>query len=173
MQIDIYSLKDKVRLSHVLCEHFSEAAAVCLDYFNHEQGVSLVIQGDINEHFELFWEKTTEEIRDSRTDLKATVEQGACCLAMLAVTQFSGYEIVKQSVQGTGFDFWLKEKQGTSQGIFHAILEISGILEGSQAQINQRIKLKEKQAEQSKDLNLVTFVIVVEFSKPSLIILKK
>jgi len=76
-------------------------------------------------------------------------------------------------VQGTGFDFWLKEKQSSSKGIFHAILEISGILEGNQAQINQRIKLKKKQAEQSKDLNLVTFVVVVEFSKPSLTILKK
>jgi len=95
MQIDVYSLKEKIKFSHVLCEHFSEATAVCLDYFNHKQGVSLAIQGNINGNFELFWQKTTEEIRDSRTDLKVTVEQGACCLAMLVISQFTDYQIVK------------------------------------------------------------------------------
>lgn len=45
-------------------------------------------------------------------------------------------------------------------------LEISGILKGTEGQINQRIKQKAERIRASDDLNIGAIILVVEFSNP-------
>ncbi|MEZ4887288.1 MAG: hypothetical protein R3E32_21330 [Chitinophagales bacterium] len=45
-------------------------------------------------------------------------------------------------------------------------MAILGILKGTNAQINQRLKEKLEQTKKSDALNLPAYVVVVEFSKP-------
>jgi len=153
--------------------YFSEAAAVCFEnnYFN--GNVSLKIEGEKNVIFNLKWEKVSNQIKDMHNDLVYATEQGAYCIAFLIIHKLTDYKIIQQSRKKTGFDFWLGDKKDEYPFINKARLEVSGILKGNEYQINQRIKQKEIQVEQSDFLDLPIFIIVTEFSKPiSKIILK-
>ena len=171
-QIDVYHLAKLSFLTPVRCADFSEAAAVCLDYHNHEDNVQLKVDGDLESTFELTWEEVTQQMRDSREDMQVTVEAGAYCLAMLVVQKMTNLKVIKQSQKGTGFDFWLAD-ENTDGFKASARLEVSGILKGTKTQIEQRLKEKVKQTKKSDGLELPAYVVVVEFSHPHLKIVKR
>lgn len=165
--INIYDLKGTNFLSPIKCEDFSEAAAVCLDFHKHNQGVILsVIQKEEKTHFKLFWKMVTNQIRDSRNDMDYTVESGAYCLAMMVINKLTDYAVVKQSKKGTGFDYWLGKINSATGLQEKARLEVSGILNGTNGQINQRLKEKKRQTTKSDSMNIPAFVVVVEFGNP-------
>lgn len=170
--IDVYNLSDVSHLSVARCSDFSEAAAVCLDYHEHEANKVLLVEGDLQGQFELSWREVTQRMRDSRSDMEYTVESGAYCLAMLVIEKLTGLRVTKQSQKRSGFDYWLgdREKFGV-QG--QARLEVSGILNGSRGQINQRLKEKVEQTKKSDNLNLPAYVVIVEFSIPMMKIRKR
>lgn len=142
--VDIYCLRDASHLSPIKCEDFSEAAAVCLDYHNHNQNALLNIEGDLEQQFELTWKKVTQQMRDSRMDMDYTVESGAYCLAMIVIEKITGLKVIQQSQKRTGFDYWLGKKDDLGmQG--KARLEVSGILKGNKTQVNRRLKEKIQQ----------------------------
>lgn len=172
--IDVFDLRHASRLSPVRCADFSEAAAVCLDYHGHSQNSLLSVEGDLEGKFELVWKGVTKEMRDSRNDMDYTVESGAYCLAMLVIEKLTKLKVTKQSQKRTGFDYWLGQDRSRDSGIQgQARLEVSGILKGSRAQINQRLKEKIVQTKKSDNLNLPAFVVVVEFSQPAIKIKKR
>ena len=171
-KINVYDLRKVSRLSPVKCADFSEAAAVCLDYHRHPQKVLLTVEGDLSGQFQLAWETVTQQMKNSRKDMEYTVESGAYCIAMLVVEKLTGLSVEKQSQKRTGFDYWLGKEDGF--GLQNkARLEVSGILEGSKAQINQRLREKMKQTEKSDNLNLPAYVVIVEFSRPLVKIKKR
>jgi hypothetical protein len=75
--------------------------------------------------------------------------------------------VVERSVKGTGFDYWLGNKdydglpfqKGTSR------LEVSGILTGTKTQIDSRIKQKKDQIAPTDHIAR-GYVAVVEFGIP-------
>ena len=74
--------------------------------------------------------------------------------------------VVERSRKGTGFDYWLGEKdhdglpfEGTSR------LEVSGILTGTRAQVDSRIRQKKRQMNPTDHL-APGFIAVVEFGTP-------
>ena len=163
--IYIHDLVRSSRLSWVRCADFSEAAAVCLDFHQHQPDLQLVVTGGLEGEFNLLWEKTTERMKDSRQDMVATVESGAYALAMLVIEKLTGLQVIKQSQRRTGFDYWMGNPENLGlQGLVR--LEVSGILDGNNAQINQRLKEKVQQTKKSDNLNLLAYVVVVEFSQP-------
>lgn len=170
--INVYQLAELSYLTPVRCADFSEAAAVCLDYHEHQQEIEVMVEGDLEATFALTWENVTQQMRDSRDDMQYTVEVGAYCLAMLVVERLTNLRVVKQSQKGTGFDFWLEHED--EDGFKTAArLEVSGILKGTKSQINQRLKEKIEQTKRSDATDLPAYIVVVEFSEPTLKIAKR
>lgn len=163
--IYIHDLVRSSRLSWVRCADFSEAAAVCLDFHEHQPDLQLIVRGDLESEFKLTWEEATQRMKNSRQDMVATVESGAYCLAMLVIEKLTGLQVIRQSQRRTGFDYWLGDSENVGlQGL--ARLEVSGILSGNDAQIKKRLKEKVQQTKKSDKLNLLAYVVVVEFSEP-------
>lgn len=170
--IDLQSLGSISYLSITRSADFSEAAAVCLDFHNHTSGVEIVLEGEWTRQFSLRWNDVTQQMKDSRSDMDATVESGAYCLAILVLEKCAGLRVIKQSQKRTGFDYWLgSEKNVGLQEM--ARLEVSGILKGSMTQINQRLKEKIAQTQKSDYLNIPAYVAIVEFSLPFIKIVKR
>lgn len=130
------------------------------------------VVGDLVGQFELVWGEVTQKMIDSRADMDYTVESGAYCLAMLVVERMLGLRVVKQSKKMTGFDYWLEQLPDVGfQG--QARLEVSGILSGTKSQIRSRLKAKLHQTKRSDQLSIPAYVVIVEFSQPSLTIKKR
>ncbi len=171
-EIDVRSLYEVSKLSVVRCADFAEAAAVCLDYHKHQQGILLDVYGDFETQFSLHWQKVTPLMRASRADMAYTVESGAYCLAMLAIEKITGLKVMRQSQKRTGFDYWL----GSFDGLIvqdMARLEVSGILSGTTGKVNKRMREKIQQTGRSDHFNIPAFVVVVEFSQPTIKIIRR
>jgi hypothetical protein len=167
--LDVYSLKEMDSyLTRETCDFFSQAAAVCFDNQNHSLGVTFKVEGDLSAEFQLFWKPVTEQMKNSGYDMQYTTEAGAYCLAILMMQKLTEYKVIRQSQKGTGFDFWLGDKKDDYPFENKARLEISGILKGTQNQINQRINQKIAQTKQSNGLKLPAYIAVAEFGTPQL-----
>jgi hypothetical protein len=144
----------------------AEAAAVCLESRNHQTGIRLPRIGLMPEDLHVEWQPVDDQMRRCYADMPEATEWGACGIAILVVKEVTGMVVIERSVKGTGFDYWLGDKDndglpfvGTSR------LEVSGILSGTWSQIEFRIKQKRDQIRPSDHL-APGFVAVVEFGTP-------
>ena len=169
------NLIQQCTLSKGKCAALAEAAAVCLESQNHQSGVSLQIKGDYTDTIGLVWEPIDLKTRQSWQNLSESVEEAAYGLAIITIWEITPYKVIKQGFKGSGFDYWLSKKQQTNIFPFQetARLEVSGILNGSTGQINQRLKEKLQQTKKSDNLDIPAFVIIAEFSKPIIKIKKR
>ena len=144
----------------------AQAAAVCLENQQHAPGVSMSVDGDYRQVFEVEWKPATEQARRSWSDLQDATEDGACGIAAILVEELAGYTVFKRSWKGTGFDYWLSPK-GLERLLFQeqARLEVSGILNGSEADVSRRLREKKAQIEKF-EIRLPGFVVIVEFGSP-------
>lgn len=73
-------------------------------------------------------------------------EYGALAIAFYLIHQYSDFQVVEQSVIGTGFDYWLGYKhqiiEQDSNNFLQARLEVSGILVGNERTIMARVRKK-------------------------------
>ena len=158
--------------------YMAQAAIICLEECNHASGVSLAVDGDIQVNPEVCWDPLPdpEQSRHSWDPDDAT-EQGACALAVLLIDKFTDYTIVERAAKrlrsrrGSGFDYWLNRKdplqtQLSDLQMFGARLEVSGIRQGTYADVVARSKQKVNQTKQSDFLDIPACVIIVEFSAP-------
>ena len=76
------------------------------------------------------------------------------------------YQVIQRSPKTTGFDYWLGEKGQSYPFQKKARLEVSGILKGTNAQVNRRLKEKFNQVKKSDITDLPAVVVIVEFSQP-------
>jgi hypothetical protein len=148
---------------YIVC---AQAAAMCLEVNRFNGNALLIVEGAHEAQFALSWTPLSDEIKDMNDDLIYAIERGAYCIAFLTVHQLSPFKILKQARRGTGFDYWLTDKDATFPFQQTGRLEVSGILEGGKGQINARIKLKEEQITQSSVLGLPAYIVVTEFSHP-------
>ena len=99
-------------------------------------------------------------------DSEVATEHGAVGIAILLVKKVVGYSVIQRSRKGTGFDWWLgNEDELPFQN--KARLEVSGIREGTAAQVSARVREKISQVAPSDDTGLPAHAIVVEFGQPS------
>jgi hypothetical protein len=145
----------------------AEAAAVCLEDQKHPSGVRLQRGGMMPDDMHVEWLPVDEQQRRCYADMQEATEWGACGVAVLVVREVTGLVVVDRSKKGSGFDYWLGEKDsdnlpfaGTSR------LEVSGILTGTQTQIASRIKQKKDQMKPTDHL-ASGFVAVIEFGTPT------
>lgn len=144
----------------------AEAAAVCLEDRKHPSGVRLRRAGLMHKDLHIEWSPVDEQCRRSHADMQEATERGACGLAILVVREATGMVVVERSKKGTGFDYWLGEKDYDGlpfEGV--ARLEVSGILSGTKTQVDSRITQKKGQMKPTDHL-APGFVAVVEFGTP-------
>jgi len=146
----------------------AEAASFCLEDQNHSSGVKLEVDGDYNRCFCVFWISSYEQEQPGRcwADAEVATELGAYGIAALIIPLLTAYSVVERSRKGTGFDYWLGEK-GTSDRLFQnkARLEVSGIRNGDESVVSQRVRQKKRQTNKSNG-RLPAIIAVVEFSTP-------
>jgi hypothetical protein len=95
---------------------------------------------------------------------RRVTEDGAYCLAILLLHRHTGRRVLWESKGFNGFDYFL----GTDPALpFRngARLEVSGLRQGNEARISERLQEKLGQIQPSN--NLATgYVVVVEFGRP-------
>jgi hypothetical protein len=150
----------------------AEAGAICLINAAHEPEVVIEVKGEFSTTFKLDWQPVTEQARRCWNDEEYTTEQAAYGIAFLLILQLTNLTVIERSRKGTGFDYWLGTHDSTATLPFQrmARLEVSGIRQGNQSQINARVKQKTAQTRVSDTQGLPAYIIVVEFSRPISII---
>ena len=98
--------------------------------------------------------------------MQFATELGAYGVAILLVERATNLTVFERSRKGTGFDYWLAPK-GTSAPLFQdkSRLEVSGVLDGSHAEVKARMREKLAQLHRG-GVELPGFGIVVHFSAP-------
>lgn len=151
-----------------------EACIVCLSSQHHTADVRLKVEGDFTEAFAVVWDASdlTEQVKRSWEDEEEATESGACCLAFLLVLELTPYTVIRRSIRGTGFDYWLGDKHEELLFQDEACLEVSGIRHAiKKSDLDARIRQKTAQVQAVDDKNLKTYIIVVDFGAPSAYIL--
>lgn len=160
-------------ITPVAASQLYEAFEVCMHIAGHNEKVGLKMVGMTNENINLLW---TDEYNSQKertyTDMQYTVEHGAVCLSVMLSLSLTPYTIVERSRKGTGFDYWLGDKDSV---LFQkkARLEVSGIQKGDEATLNRRYVSKAEQTRQSDELMLPAYISVIEFSNPKAIFNKR
>jgi len=145
---------------------FAHAAVVCLEEGSHLSGVPMLVDGDFHSEFRVFWRKINDQIRRSWADFQDATEKGAYGVAALLIVRLTENTVVERARKGKGFDYWLGPRNGGAELFQNAArLEVSGILRGDAGDIRQR--LKAKLAQIKPDRRFASFVVVVEFGKPT------
>ncbi len=150
-------------------ERLAEAASVCLDERGHALACELVVSGSHSETFRLERLEVSDLLRRTYDDPEEATEEGACGVAILLARALTGLSVVRRARKGTGFDYYL----GTEDILdFQARLEVSGIRQGTEAQVEARRRQKRAQiARSDADLGtLVAYAIIVEFGEPKAVV---
>jgi hypothetical protein len=100
-------------------------------------------------------------------DPDEAVEDGACAVAILLVRRITGRTKLELSRKGTGIDYWLGLPDDPGRPFqSKARLEVSGLLKGTDAQVNARVSQKQRQTQRSDSTGLPVYVVIVEFGRP-------
>jgi hypothetical protein len=167
--IDVTTIKEGLTgVSPVTAAHLYETFMVCMNYHSHPVNVTLPVEGQ-DEVVTLKWEDYSDDvILRTYADMQYTTEHGAACLSIMLTTAFTSYTVIERSRKGTGFDYWLGDRDSV---LFQrkARLEVSGILQGDDNAMTNRYNAKAIQTEQSDDTKLPAYISIIEFSRPKAI----
>jgi hypothetical protein len=146
----------------------AQSAAVCLEERKHERGVTFNLTGIDNDQFPIEWPQTDDQTRRCYNDLHEATEYGACGIAILLLYNLTAMVVIERSRKGTGFDYWLGDQEDEDGTLFSgkARLEVSGILSGSHAQTQSRLREKKKQVRPTNNL-APGYIVIVEFGTPT------
>lgn len=140
----------------------------------HKSGVCLQTLGIEEKQFVMKWQnECTAQMKRAYTDTIKVTEETAVGLSLLLTRKLTDYTIVERSWNGTGIDYWLGYE---NDPMFSraARLEISGILQETPSNtITRRVRVKDKQTDQSDNTSLPAFISVAELSTPKLYFNKK
>lgn len=173
--IHLSNLTPKVApaITDITARCMQEACEISLQYNSHKPGVEMKAQGKFEEKILINWVYNTTGA-EGKWDPNQASEWGASCIALMLIPEFTGLLATERafSCDGLGFDYWLGYEQSSrSEDIFStkdhkARLEISGIRNGSQSDINARVKRKTNQVAPTDHLGLPAYIVVVEFGTP-------
>ncbi len=164
--LDLNDLRDGLpALTSSLGGAFAEAGAVCLESEGHELGVAIVVSGDFDERFQLYWPSVDDQARKCHNDPQEATERGACGIAILLIRTLTEFTVVERSFKSTGIDYWLGHEDDALPFQNKARLEVSGIRNGASQVVERRVRQKLLQTAPS-DGPLPAFIVVVEFSNP-------
>jgi hypothetical protein len=154
-------------LTKICGGYLLEACIATLWLHNHESELEMAIKGN-ERTFKLKFpeEKKTLQLANSWKDREVATEHGAACIGILLALKITKLEVIERAVKRTGVDYWIGNNQNGVLFQKKSRLEVSGIFEGNDADIETRYKRKCKQTSQSDDSLLPAYVSITEFSKP-------
>jgi hypothetical protein len=144
----------------------AEAGSVCLESQEHSCGVKMAVKGIYTHTYEVHWTPTDEQTRKCWNDMQDATEYGAYGIAFLLIREMTPFTIIERARKGPGFDYWL----GYEDDILFqkkARLEVSGILRGTDVDVNSRAKQKLEQTTPSDRMGFPAYVVIVEFNQPT------
>ncbi len=117
----------------------------------------------------------TKKIKSSWRDKEEATEYGATGVAILLTLELTEYTTLHRAMKGKGFDYWVGIGDYESKLPFQekARLEVSGIRNGTNRDIQNRINKKTEQTKISDGIKIPTFIVVVEFSQPKAHFIKR
>ena len=152
----------------------AQAGAVCFEDQNHLNGVGLEVNGTYQAKYQVFWQPVTDQVLHCWNDAEFTTEQGAYGVAILLMIDLTEYTVIERSRRGSGFDYWLGEKDDKGLPFQNAArLEVSGIRSGDDSSVKARANQKMKQVSPTDATKLPAYVVVVEFGRPLSQVAKK
>jgi hypothetical protein len=107
----------------------------------------------------------SDVITRTHGDLQHAQEHGAYAIGISLLAIHEGLTDVEQSAKTSGVDYYI----GYNDGLMFqskARLEVSSLLNGTDADVRQRVREKLKQTERSAASKLPAYVAVVEYSRP-------
>lgn len=164
-------------LSKEVRAFYAQATMVCLSRHSHSPGIELSVEGSFQRKFEVSWNHSviTDDVLRSWEDADEATEFGACGLAFLLVWELTPFRVIRRSRKGTGFDYWLGDKEDSDILPLSdkARLEVSGIgTEEQSNQINRRMDNKINQLRKSESMDLPAIIVIVDFTKPLAYVVK-
>ena len=152
-------------MTQAWCATLAECASLCLHHNGYRDSANLKIQGDFETTIPTAMLPVDDVILRTHNDLDVAAELGAYGVAFLLINALTPLTIVERSKKGTGFDYWLGDKEDLL--LQHkARLEVSGLCNGSNKEFNRRIKKKQNQARVSDNLCLPAWVVITDFGSP-------
>jgi hypothetical protein len=145
-----------------------EACIITLYRSKHKSGIELQITGIEENCKYLIWAKSyTSQIDRTWKDQNNATKLAAECISLLLAFKYTGFTVIESSVIGSGIDYWLGNETNDPD-IFEdkARLEVSGIFDDDDTEINRRVKEKIEQTKQSANTLLPAYISIIEFSRP-------
>lgn len=162
-----------------LAEQYYSALVVCLDYHGHEPGIHVELRSMLESlaDMEIQWSKPISE-NDFRSwgEPRNAVEYAAEGMAWLIIRRFTEYTVIERSYIGDGVDFWLGANADAKKRIFQrkARMEVKGRLRLQyDSQIRQVLRDAARQTDRSDYTGLPAFIVMVEFSRPLVYLVRK
>jgi hypothetical protein len=127
----------------------------------------LTVDGGHSASLPLAFEEAGEVELRSWSDREEATQQGAYAVAILVMKRLDNLAVLERSRRGTHFDWWLGPAGSDRLFQDKICLEVSGIRDGSEAQLRERVTEKWERfgttvvsdASQRR-------VVVVEYSRP-------
>jgi tRNA U34 5-carboxymethylaminomethyl modifying enzyme MnmG/GidA len=175
-KLDIESLADGIPVIDEEAVGFYKLNCMaCFQSLDHASGVKLKVEYEnVKKTFEVCWSgEMTSQQKRNYADLNRATDHAACAIALLLIRELTELTAIEQARIGTSVDYYLILKTQDKNLIVNqaaARLEISGILcQNENNSVDKRIREKLKRL---KPDNLPAFIIIVEFSKPWVKIIK-
>ncbi len=152
-------------LSEATGRFLAECASVCLANQGHKTETTMSIVGMRTDVVRIVRSSVSDVIVRTHGDLQHAQEHGAYAIGISLLLLNEGYNDVEQSAKTTGVDYYVGDNDGL---MFQhkARLEVSSLLNGSEIQVQKRVREKLRQTERSAGSKLPAYVAVVEYSRP-------
>ncbi len=145
--------------------NFAHAASVCLDSCGHALAVKMADEGCFGTEYTISRYHVNGQMKRTHNDEPVATEEGAYGVAFMVASKEMDVKAIEKSRKKTGIDYWL----GTEDDFLFQNklrLEVSGIRNGTDQQLESRYNTKMTQSEKSDYTKLPALVVIVEFGKP-------
>lgn len=163
-QLPLYELYERhPGLTQAVSDNCIQAASVCLDRHHIPPTTFLLMNGETSIETLVSWTMPDQRIRNAWANENDATRDGAYACALAAVELIYGMVAVRRAETLTGADYYIGEPGQAFEDFEDCIrLEVSGINQGSDASVTQRLKQKVAQAAAGKS-NLPAMACVVSF----------
>ena len=145
--------------------NFAHAASVCLDSCGHAVVVQMNDEGHFGKAYKISRYDVNDQMKRTHNDEQVATEEGAYGVAFMVASREMKVKAIEKSRKKTGIDYWL----GTEDNFLFqnkVRMEVSGIRNGNDQQVESRYNKKMTQSEKSDNTNLPALVVIVDFGKP-------
>jgi hypothetical protein len=157
-------------LTHSLAGTLEEAASVCLSRFHVSPVEIRIFDNGEGSSAELHWNKPDARAKGAWANDTDATELGACACVIAGVELVRGRYAVRRAETGTGADYYIGASGAGEVDLEDCLrLEVSGVSDGDEKDINRRLLEKVRQASRGES-SLPALAGVIGFSSKVLML---